>query len=180
MLSVFSRLVAHVAAFGIFLCSFHPCLQAQSQAIDGNIEGFVRDPNGAFLADSKIRIINNATRLTRDSATDDNGFYRVQLLPPGTYTVSCAKPGFSTAEKRDVTLAAGQVTTLDLQLKVGEVSTTIEVTESIPVVETGRTNAYNNIYTSREVRNIPVAGRSFLDFFVVNPVVNAPPLSTGG
>ncbi|MGI4853623.1 MAG: carboxypeptidase regulatory-like domain-containing protein [Janthinobacterium lividum] len=157
-----------------------PVLFAQSQAIDGNIEGYVRAADGAGLAGASIRVTQKETGLEREAQSDDQGYFRVQILPPGTYRVAITKDGFSPQQQTGVALAAGQVQTLRVALAVGSVATTVEVTADLPVIETGRTNAYNNVYTSREVQNIPVPGRSFLDLFVVNPIVNAPPLSTGG
>lgn len=153
---------------------------SQSQAIDGNIEGVVRSQDGNIVAGAAIAVTNKATGLTREAQSNDQGFYRVQLLPVGSYSVSVTKTGFSKQVRPDAALGAGQSLTLDFSLQVGEVATTVEVNEQIPAVEVGRTTAYSNVYTDREARNLPAAGRSLLDFFVLNPVVNAPPLSTGG
>lgn len=157
-----------------------PILSAQSQAIDGNIEGYVRAVDGSTLPAALVRVTQVQTGLARETQTDESGYFRVQILPPGTYLVSITKDGFSPQQQTGIALAAGQVQTLRIALPVGSVATTVEVTADLPVIETGRTNAYNNVYTSREVQNIPVPGRSFLDLFVVNPIVNAPPLSTSG
>jgi hypothetical protein len=157
-----------------------PALFAQSQAIDGNIEGYVRALDGSRLSGALVRVENTQTGLKRETTADDDGYFRVQILPPGTYSVSITKDGFSPQQQTGIMLAAGQVQTLRVALPVGSVATTVEVSAEAPVIETGRTNAYNNVYTSREVQNLPVPGRSFLDLFVVNPIVNAPPLSTGG
>ena len=155
-------------------------LCAQSQAIDGNIEGYLRTTDGSALPGAHVRVFETHTGLLRETDTDDSGYFRVQILPPGTYAVSMTKEGFSKQEQAGVALAAGQVQTLRIALVVGSVDTTVQVSAEEPTIETGRTNAYNNIYTSREVQNLPVSGRSFLDLFVLNPIVNAPPLSTGG
>jgi hypothetical protein len=157
-----------------------PRLFAQSQAIDGNIEGYVRALDGSNLSSAQIRVTNTQTGLKREAISDDEGYFRVQILPPGTYSVSISKDGFASQQQDGIMLAAGQAQTLRIALAVGSVATSVEVTAEMPVIETARTNAYNNIYGSREVPNIPVPGRSFLDLFVVNPIVNAPPLSTGG
>lgn len=158
-----------------------PCLaSAQSQAIDGNIEGTVKSADGAAVAAARVRLTNTATGLSREVDTTDQGRFLAALLPTGSYSVTITKQGFATLTRPGITLAPGQTINLDLSLKVGETSTTVEVTEDIATVETSRTSAYSNVYTEREVRNLPVAGRSILDFFVLNPVVNAPPLSTGG
>lgn len=152
----------------------------QSQALDGNIEGTLRAQDGIALAGGLVRVANANTGLTREAESNDLGFYRMQLLPVGSYSVTVTKPGFSQQTRTGVTLGAGQTVTLEFAMQVGEVATTVEVTGEIPAVEVGRTTAYSNVYTEREARNLPAAGRSLLDFFVMNPAVNAPPLSTGG
>ncbi len=162
------------------LCAAAPSSFSQSQAIDGNIEGYVRAKDDTVLTAAHIRITNTQSGLTRETDTDGAGYFRVQILPPGAYTVTVAKDGFATQQQTGLSLEAGQVLTMRVSLDVGSVTTAVEVKAEIPVVETGRTNAYNNIYSSREVQNLPVAGRSYLDLFVLNPIVNAPPLSTGG
>lgn len=152
----------------------------QSQAIDGNVEGVIRAQDGSPIAGAPVRITNTGTGLVRETESNEQGQYRIQLLPVGAYSVNASKAGFSNQLRSGVTLGAGQTLTLDFTLQVGEVATTVEVTEEIPAVEVGRTSAYSNIYSEREARNLPAAGRSLLDFFVMNPAVNAPPLSTGG
>lgn len=164
----------------ISVCVSAPPLLAQSQAIDGNIEGYIRAADGSAMAGAHVRVEQLQNGLTRESDTDSSGYFRVQILPPGTYSVTVTKNGFATQQQTGILLAAGQVQTVRATLAIGSVATTVEVTGEAPVIETGRTNAYNNIYTSREVQNLPVSGRSFLDLFVLNPIVNAPPLSTGG
>jgi hypothetical protein len=177
---MFSNLFSPRPIAALILTACAPVLLAQSQAIDGNIEGYIRAADGSMMPTAHVRVLETHTGLLRESETDDSGYFRVQILPPGTYSVSVTKDGFSKQEQTGIALAAGQVQTLRISLALGSVDTTVQVSADVPVIETGRTNAYNNIYTSREVQNLPVSGRSFLDLFVLNPIVNAPPLSTGG
>ncbi len=169
-----------MSAVLVFLLGGADVASAQSQAIDGNIEGVVRGQDGVALAGAAIKVANLGTGLTREAATLDQGQFRVALLPPGTYSVTASKSGFSSEVRNQVRLGTGQSLTLNFSLPVGEVATTVEVKEELPAVEVGQTSAVSNLYTEREARNLPTAGRSLLDFFVLNPAVNAPPLSTGG
>lgn len=155
-------------------------LNAQSQAIDGNIEGIVRAQDGNSIALAAVKVTNTGTGLVREAQSTDQGQFRIALLPPGVYSITVSKPGFASDLRNNVRVGSGQTLSLEFRLQVGEVATTVEVKEDLPAVEAGQTNAISNLYTEREARNLPAAGRSLLDFFVMNPAVNAPPLSTGG
>jgi hypothetical protein len=163
---------------GAFLAA--PRLHAQSQAIDGNIEGIVRAQDGNTISVAAIKATNTGTGLVREAQSTEQGQFRLALLPPGVYSVTVSKAGFASDLRNNIRVGTGQTINLEFRLQVGEVATTVEVKEDLPAVETGQTSAVSNLYTEREARNLPAAGRSLLDFFVMNPAVNAPPLSTGG
>jgi hypothetical protein len=153
---------------------------SQTQAIDGNIDGYVTSADGAPLGHAHLRISNINTGFVREADTDDHGYYSVQLLPPGTYTVMASKPDFSTALRSNLLLTVGEAERVDLQLSVGDVKTAIEVNSNPPVVEVERTTAYSNVYTERDARNIPLAARNPLEFYIFNPLLNSQQNSTGG
>ena len=148
-------------------------MNAQSQAIDGNLDGYVRSQDGNALLGAHIRASNLSTGFTREADADDSGYYVVQLLPPGTYSVTASKEGFNTSVRSGVTLLVGQVVRVDMLLPVGNVQTVVQVTDDAPVVEVGRTSAYSNVYTEREARNIPLSARNPLQFYIFNPILNS-------
>lgn len=154
-------------------------LWAQGQAIDGNIEGAVRDASGSFLAQVRVRARNLATGLERVTATSEQGTYSLQLLPPGKYSVTATLTGFETVVRPEVEIRAGQVLTVPFQLAPASVATEVQVTSSVPVVEAGRTVTSSTL-EEVVVRNVPTIGRSIQDFYTLQPGVLARPLSTGG
>ena len=169
-----------IPLFAMILICLPQNAVSQSQAIDGNIDGYVRAANDSVIEGAHVRVLNIQNGLARETDTDSAGYFRVQILPPGSYRVTVSKEGFQAQDQTGILLQAGQVQTVRVNLAIGSVQTTVEVNADVAVIETGQTNAYNNIYSNREVQNLPVPGRSYLDLFVVNPAVNAPPLSTGG
>ena len=81
---------------------------AQAQAVNGNIEGTVRDTSGAALPGVMVTVTNLDTGTVRTAVTGENGGYRAPLLPLGRYKVSAELQGFRTFEQQGITLSAGQ------------------------------------------------------------------------
>ena len=154
--------------------------RAQGQAIDGIIEGVVRRQEGAAaVAGATVRAFNASTGYERSVVSDESGRYGMPLMPPGEYVVFVDAPTFATMSRTGLALRAGQVLTVEFALSNTAFAETVQVTAAQPAVEVGRT-VQSNTYDERTVRAVPTIGRSILDFFVLQPGVNAPPISSGG
>ncbi len=153
---------------------------AQGQAIDGIIEGTVRvQADGAPAAGVTVRAFNAGTGYERTVVSDAAGRYGMPLMPPGEYVVMAEAPSFATMSQAGLVLRAGQVLTVEFAMSATSFAESVQVTAEQPTVEVGRT-VQSNTYDERIVRAIPTVGRSILDFFVLQPGVNAPPISSGG
>jgi hypothetical protein len=154
--------------------------RAQGQAIDGIIEGVVRAQQGeAPVAGASVKAFNAGTGYERAVVSDAAGRYGMRLMPPGEYVVIVEAPTFATISQTGVVLRAGSTLTVEFSLPGAGFSETVQVTTEPAAVEVGRT-VQSNTYEERTVRAIPTVGRSILDFFVLQPGVNAPPISSGG
>jgi hypothetical protein len=152
----------------------------QGQAIDGIIEGIVRAAEGgAPMAGATVRAFNAGTGYERVVVSDPAGRYGMPLMPPGEYVVFVEAPGVAGMNRTGLMLRAGQVLTIEFEMSNTAFAEAVQVTAAQPTVEVGRT-VQSNTYDERIVRSVPTIGRSILDFFVLQPGVNAPPLSTGG
>ena len=158
-----------------------PCRAfAQGQALDGIIEGFVRTQSESTpVSGATVRAFNAGTGYERSVVTDASGRYGLPLLPPGEYVVFVEASSFASMSQTGVALRAGQVLTVEFALPSSSFAETVQVTAEQSDVEVGRT-VQSNTYDERTVRAIPTIGRSILDFFVLQPGVNAPPISSGG
>ena len=153
---------------------------AQGQAIDGIIEGVVRRADdGAPVAGATVRAFNAGTGYERAVTSDDAGRYGMPLMPPGEYVVFVEAPPMAPMNRAGLALRAGQVLTVEFEMASTSFSEAVQVTAAQPAVEVGRT-VQSNTYDERVVRAVPTIGRSILDFFVLQPGVNAPPISSGG
>ena len=136
---------------------------AQAQAVNGNIEGTVRDTSGAALPGVMVTVTNLDTGTVRTAVTGENGGYRAPLLPLGRYKVSAELQGFRTFEQQGITLSAGQTALVNVELSVGNVAETITVTSESPIAQPGKIDLGRTI-GENEVRNLPLISRNPYNF----------------
>lgn len=144
--------------------------QAQSNAAD--LQGTVRDANGAVVANASVTARNTATNTARETSTNDEGFYKIVNLAPGEYEVTAKAPNYKTALLPAVTLTVGQTANQDIPLEVGEVTAVVTVTSAAPnIVETTATSVASTIDQQR-INNLPINERNYLSFALTSSTVN--------
>ena len=167
-LSASIRLIFLCAA--TFICASAAVAQSQSNAAD--LGGFVRDQQGAVVPNATVTARNTETDFTRTATTNDDGFYQIVQLPPGTYEVTAQAASFSKAVLPDVKLTVGQRADLDIPLQVGEVGASVTVSgATTDIVETSRTAVANTIEEVR-IDNLPINQRDYLGFATTISTVN--------
>ncbi|HEY3835151.1 MAG TPA: TonB-dependent receptor [Bryobacteraceae bacterium] len=163
--------MSRLLATGILFAAF---VYGQSQAINGSIRGRVIDQANTAIAQASVKVENTQTGLARSTETADDGYYVFPNLPLGNYTVTVQRSGFDTLRHPDVVLDAGTDATIDAQLHVGAVSTSVEVTGGAPIIEpsrvsTGRTIAFE------ETDNLPLTSRNPYNFILFQPGISGHP-----
>jgi hypothetical protein len=151
-----------------------PALYGQSQAINGSIRGRVTDQANSPIAQAGIKIENTQTGLTRSSESDEGGYYIFPNLPLGTYTVTVERTGFDKQVHPDIILNAGMEATIDAQLHVGAVTTSVEVSGGAPIVDPSRTSTGRTI-GHEETDNLPLTSRNPYNFILFQPGVSGHP-----
>ena len=147
---------------------------AQTQAINGSIRGRVADSATAPVPKAGITVINTDTGFTRSLLSNEEGYFVFPNLPLGSYTVTVRRDGFETQNHTGVVLDAGTEAVLEIALKVGSVSTTVEVTGSASVVEPSRVNTGRTI-DHEEIDNLPLTSRNPYNFILFQPGVSGHP-----
>ena len=143
---------------------------AQATA-SGTIQGTVTDKSGAVVTGAQVVAKNKGTDLERTASTSDTGYYRFELLPVGTYTVTVSKAGFASVSQT-MEILIGQMTTVNAELKPGATSEVIEVTSEAPLVDQLKTSVSQNI-TPSEVEELPLLGRDVANLAYLAPGVKA-------
>jgi hypothetical protein len=136
-------------------------IRVNAQTATGQITGTIKDATGAVVPGAKVTVTSEQTGLTRDSVSNGSGDYSFTLLPVGVYSVSAAQPGFQTAKRSGIQLNVAQVARIDLQLAAGSTTETIDVKASTVAVET-ETSSVGQVVTQRQVTQLPLNGRNFL------------------
>src|SRR5215471_3007123 len=148
------------------------------QAASGSIEGTVTDLTGAIVPDARIIARNIQTGLTREVTSNNDGLYRLALLPVGDYIVTINKQGFGTLQRTGIKVQVGEVVVLDVQVSAAGAAEHVNVTADAPIVETTRTNVAAAV-NDRAVANLPTNGRNFIDFVLLTPGVARDAARTG-
>ena len=151
-----------------FLASTLP-VHAQSQATTAEINGRVVDGQGGVLPGVTVTAKNDATGYTRSAVTNENGFFGLPLMPPGSYEVVMELAGFQSSSRR-VQLTVGATVTLNNALQLAGVSETVSVTAGAPLVET-TTSIRTTTVGEEAIDNLPINGRRFQDFATLTPTV---------
>jgi hypothetical protein len=143
------------------------------------ISGRVADATGAAVADASVTVKSIETGATRTVMTDTGGNYRVAELPLGAQEVRAEKDMFKATVRTGVELAVGQEAVVNLTLEVGSVNESITVTEEVPVVNT-TTSAMFGLVSERQIKELPLNGRSFDNLITLNPSAISYPMRSAG
>lgn len=136
---------------------------AQSQALNGQIEGVVSDSNGAAVSGATVMARNIGTGTERSATTDSSGVYRFPLLPLGTYRITVEAPNFKRLIREGITLVAGQTATVDMALEVGGLENTVTITSDAPIADTAKIDL-GRVLNTREIQDLPLVSRNPYNF----------------
>ena len=149
------------------LCfTFGPAAAAQVTTAD--LTGRVLDANGAAVPGATVTVRHAGTGQTRTAQTNEDGDYTVSQLQPGTYEVTVEASNFSKALVKDLELNIGSRQTLNLELKPGQITETVDVSGEAVLVETTRSEL-GGVVTPVQVENLPLLNHTFASLSVIMP-----------
>ena len=139
------------------------------QAPTGDVAGTVHDATGGVLPNATVTVTNRGTGFARTLGTNRSGQYNASSLTAGRYELRVEAPGFRTLS-RDVVVAAGEVTTADLQLQLGERTEIVNVQAASPQLDYER-HTIEQVVNRQQVEQLPLNGRGFLQLAFLEPGV---------
>ncbi len=165
-----SKLVLLLVALVAALSIAHPC---RAQEVTAAIIGQVTDPSGAAIAGASVTATDTLRGAVWPTQTNADGFYNLPRLPVGTYNLKVEARGFESYLQSDIVLQLNQTARINIQLKLGAITQTVEVTGQAPLLSTDTmqvgyvTSALTNI-------ELPLATRNFVQLTLLTPGVVTP------
>jgi hypothetical protein len=149
------------------------CLASPSygQSVRGTVLGTVTDSTGAVIKGAVITARQTATGLVRTEVTSEVGEYALPQLPVGPYIVTAEHPGFKKVERTGLELRVDDRLRIDLTLELGQVTETVAVEETAPILSTD-SSTVGNVVDNKKVTELPLNGRNFLQLNLLVPGAN--------
>jgi hypothetical protein len=144
---------------------------AGAQEITATITGTVADETGAVLPGTVVTVRNTGTGFSKELVANGEGVYTAPLLPTGTYDVTFSLTGFQTASARGLRLHVNDRIQVDMVLKPGAVSETVEVTAAADLIQP--TPAIQSLMGPTQVQELPLNNRNFVQLATLVPGVTS-------
>jgi hypothetical protein len=157
----FCSLLLFVAVTGAFHYGW-------SQEVTASITGTITDQSGAAVSGATVTATSQEQGLVYTATTNDSGLYLIAHLPVGSYSLKIEKAGFASANRPPFVLTLNQVARLDVAMKVGQASESVEVTAEAPIMKTEATQV-DTIINSATNDNLPLASRNYVQLTLLAP-----------
>jgi len=141
---------------------------ASAQEVTASIVGTVTDPSNAPIGGADVTATDADRGTVWAAKTNDAGSYNIARLPVGNYSVKVVASGFQTATYPKFTLVLNQSAHVDVQMKVGQVSESVEVTGAAPLLQTESTEV-SSLIDSHTVTELPLAARNYVQLTLLSP-----------
>ncbi|HLK65106.1 MAG TPA: carboxypeptidase regulatory-like domain-containing protein [Bryobacteraceae bacterium] len=144
------------------------CVPASAQQVFGSIFGTVTDASGSFVVGAKVTVsdVNKGTRF--EVETDASGNYVKGQLIPGKYTITIESKGFQAVKSDAVDVHVDESVRYDAALKVGDVTTEVEVVATAALLQTDRSDVAQT-FTAQLINDLPNIGRNLQSMELLNP-----------
>ena len=124
-----------------------------------SLSGIVADPSGSVVPHAALDLTNTGTNRTRHTETDTQGRFLFTLVPPGSYDLQVAAPGFSSLRQQGIKLDVDVPATLRLTLSVAASTTSITIQEDAPMVDS-QSGTVRQVVGEQYIQDLPLEGRN--------------------
>lgn len=143
------------------------------------ISGIVHDTSGAVVPKASVTVTDSRTGVSKTVYSGQDGFFRVDNLPASTFSVQIQLAGFQTWKQENLALQIAEIRTITPELKVGEVSATVQVSASAASVDLV-TPTTGSIISSETLQTTPLTGQNIYGLAALTPGMTGGGVVTGG
>src|SRR5215467_3821875 len=129
--------------------------RTDAQVLFGSVSGTISDQSGAGVPKAHVTLINKATSVQKEGDTNENGYYSITDVPPGTYDLTVKTSGFKPLTQTNLVVAANVVTNADAKLQVGAVSEQVTVEAATLTLQTEKTDVHTEL-TETAILDMPL------------------------
>ena len=162
---LFSLLIQSQMAFG--------------QVDQGSISGTIVDTSGAVVGGAHVALLNKDQGLSLETTTTSSGSYTFSPVRIGHYSITVTAGGFSTTTQENLEVSVSQNLQVNIQLKPGSATQTVEVTDVPPQLQTEDASV-GQIVSQKTVNSLPLNGRNFTFLAQLGAGVGTPQADTRG
>jgi hypothetical protein len=173
----FTKSLGYIALTALVLLLANQSVFAQVD--EGSISGLVQDPTGAVVPNAQVTLVNTDQGITLNTVTSSSGEYTFSPVRIGHYSVSATAAGFSRTEQENLEVTVGLALKVNIALKTGATSETVQVTTAPPELQTEESSVGQTV-TGQSVNNLPLNGRNFTFLAQLGAGVNTPQADTRG
>jgi Carboxypeptidase regulatory-like domain len=143
-------------------------ISVYGQVETGRFVGHITDAQGAAVPHALVKATNMGTNIVQTVLTDGTGDFVITPVSAGVYSLSVTATGFETINAANIEVQVGQIVREDLELKVGEATTTVQVYTDIPMLSTD-TATLGTVVTNQQLTELPLNGRGFYKLAELTP-----------
>ena len=148
-----------------------PARRLQAQSIFATLTGLVSDPSGAVVPNAKVQLRNQSTGSLRDTVTNSDGYFTFASLPVGdfAYELTVEAQGFASYKASGIALGGGEKRNINVTLKVGPTTQTVEVSASVEQLATVDSGEKSATLENKELQNFIQVGSNAAEYLKVMP-----------
>jgi len=158
----------------LLACVADLSLQAQATLGSAAIGGTIRDPTGAVIPEAQVVLTEMARDLSRETTANSAGSFLFPSVSPGVYSLRVTKESFDAYELKNIHVEVGDLATLNVTLKVGQITTVVSVSADKVILLETESNAIGTVVDSGRVESLPLNGRDFLQLALMTAGSEAP------
>ena len=140
-----------------------------AQGIYATLTGLVTDPSEAVVAKAKATLKDAQSGSQRDTITNSEGYFTFASVPVGTYDLTIEIKGFNTAKITGIALGGGEKRNVDVSLKVGTTSESVEITGTVDQLAPVDSGEKSSLLTTKELQNYVQTGSNAAEFIKIMP-----------